>query len=359
MTLHTFVRMMIAQATILRRNVTFWLVSIFIAVLSMLVFGTLFNPGAEKFSLTFVDEDGTAQSGELAATFDGLPNAEFDTGDRAEALSKLQEGDRDAVVVAGAGFADALAAGQASVDAYYDDSQPIRIGYVTATVESVVEAYSEQVSGGQDAVVVVEQLFDTESTSYLEFLTPGMIGMTIMFTNLAVGFMIVNWRELGILRRLGVTPLRPGVFIASQGASFGLVSLAQVTALILIAAFVFDVPMRGSFVWLAVTGVLGVLCMLSIGYLIASFAHTVTSYSVFQQLVTFPMLFLGGSYFPLDAPPMLAPVVQMLPLTHLNNALREIVNHGGLPGELWVDWLAMAAWAVVGFALSIRLFRWQ
>jgi hypothetical protein len=49
--------------------------------------------------------------------------------------------------------------------------------------------------------------------------------MARMFTNLAVGFLLVNWREQGILRRLGVTPLRPGLLIASQAASFSLVSI--------------------------------------------------------------------------------------------------------------------------------------
>jgi ABC-type uncharacterized transport system permease subunit len=74
-------------------------------------------------------------------------------------------------------------------------------------------------------------------------------------------------------------------------------------------------------------------CVFSIGYLIASFAHTVTSYSVLPTTGELPDAFLGGSYFPLDAPPMLAPVVQMLPLTHLNNSPREIINHGGVPGS--------------------------
>jgi ABC-type multidrug transport system permease subunit len=78
-----------------------------------------------------------------------------------------------------------------------------------------------------------------------------------------------------------------------------------------------------------------------------------------QQLVAFPMLFLGGSYFPVESSGVLAPVVNAVPLTHLNDALRAVINDGGGVSELWVSWLVLAAWAVMGFVVSMRLFRWQ
>lgn len=77
------------------------------------------------------------------------------------------------------------------------------------------------------------------------------------------------------------------------------------------------------------------------------------------NLVAFPMLFLGRSYFPIDPSPAVAPIVQAVPLTHLNDALRQVVNHGGGVGDLWLSWLVLVAWAVGGFIVSIRLFRWQ
>jgi ABC-2 type transport system permease protein len=122
---------------------------------------------------------------------------------------------------------------------------------------------------------------------------------------------------------------------------------------------VFDVKTEGSYLLLAVTGMLGVLCMLALGYTIASFARSVTSYSAAQQLLAFPMLFLGRSYFPIDPSPALNPIVQAVPLTHLNDALREIINRGGGLGDVWVSWLTLLAWAAAGYLISIRLFRWQ
>jgi ABC-2 type transport system permease protein len=122
---------------------------------------------------------------------------------------------------------------------------------------------------------------------------------------------------------------------------------------------IFDVEVTGSYLWLAVTVLVGVLAMLSVGYVIASLLKTVTSVNAVTNLVAFPMIFLGGSYFPLDPPPALDPLVKVIPLTHLNDALREIVNHGGGLGDLWLSWAVLAAWIALGFGLSVRLFRWQ
>lgn len=359
MNLRAVAQMASAQAKILWRNVTFWLISIFIAVLSMLVFGWLFTPDAVAFDLAVVDEDRTESSQQLTDAFAGLPNIEFESGARDHELSALEDGDRGAVVIIPQGFGEAIAASNASIEVYYDNSNLIRIGYVTSTVEATVQAFNEEIAGKPSAVRLNKAAVETETIRFIDFLAPGMVGMAIMFTNLAVGFLLVSWREMGILRRLGVTPLRPGILIASQAVSFAFISLLQVTLILAVGRLVFDVSMQGNYLWLAVTAVLGVVCMLSIGYTIASFARKVTSFGAVQQLVAFPMLFLGRSYFPIDPSPALAPVVQMVPLTHLNDALREIINHGAGPGDVWVSWLVLFAWAAGGYLLSMRVFQWQ
>jgi ABC-2 type transport system permease protein len=359
MSVHALLQLAIAQAAMIRRDVGLWLINIFIAVLSMAVFGWLFTPGPQPFDLAVVDEDGTEASRTLVRAFDGVENAKLRQGWREKELSALENGDRGAVVVIPQGFADMLGKGGASLLVYYDSSDPIRIGTVTATVEAVVDNYNAKLVGHSSAVTVEKQAVSTRNVRFIDFLTPGMVGMTLMWTNLAVGYLLVGWREQGILRRLGVTPLRPGTLIASQALSFAFISLVQVFIILAMGRFVFDVHIQGSYLWLAVTVVLGVLSMLSVGYVIASFVKTVTSANAFRELVAFPMLFLGKSYFPLDPPAALAPVVNALPLTYLNDALRELVNHGGDLGDLWLDWAVLAAWVISGFFLSMRLFRWQ
>ena len=359
MSVGAFVQLVVAQAAILRRNVIYWLISILLAVISMAVFGWLFRPEAQAFDLAVVDEDRTEASRGLTEAFGAVENVHLREGSRDEALSALEKGDRSAVVVAPEGFGEQLGRGSASLLVYYDNSDPIQIGYVTATVEAVVDAYNTQVTGQAAAVRLEKQAVETESVSFIDFLTPGMVGLTIMWTNLFVGFLMVSWREQGILRRLGVTPLRPGLLIGSQAVSFALISVVQVAVILLMGRFLFDVAINGNYLWLGVTVLLGVLCMLSLGYVIGSVLSTANSVSAAANLLAFPMMFLGRSYFPLDPPAALTPVVNAVPLTYLNDALREIVNRGGGFGELWLDWLVLGAWIAGGYLLAIRLFRWQ
>ncbi len=258
----------------LRRNTGFWLSSIMMAVLSMAVFGWMFNFDTQAFDLAVVDEDRTESSQALVQAFDKLENVELKQGSREDELEALYQGDRGAVVIVPRGFDAGLDEGEASLLVYYDNSDPIQIGYVTSTVDAVVDSYNAGVLGQTSAVRVEKKAVATKNVRFIDFLTPGMVGMTIMWVNLGVGFMLVTWREQGILRRLGVTPLSPGILIASQAVSFALISLTQTVIILSMGFVIFDVEVTGSYLWLALTVILGVLAMLSIGYVIASLLKT-------------------------------------------------------------------------------------
>jgi ABC-2 type transport system permease protein len=306
MSLRGFLELVRAQSTIVRRNTSFWLISMMVAIMSMGVFGWLFHPGPQPFTLAFVDEDRTEASAGLREAFAELESVRLRTGDLRDEMEALRDGRRAALIAIPSGFGEGLATGLASVRVYYDRSDPVRVSYTAATVQTVVDGYAEAAGSGRGIRLETLEV-DTRNVEFIDFLTPGMVGLTIMFTNLGVGFLLVSWREQGILRRLGVTPLRPGVLISTQAVSFALISIVQVTIILSMGYFFFGVAIAGSFLWLAVTILLGVLTMLSLGYVIASFIRTPNAVNATVNLVAFPMMFLGRSYFPIDAPPALAP----------------------------------------------------
>jgi len=136
MPMRGFVQMAISQATILRRNVTFWLVSIFIATLSMAVFGALFAPDQQPLRLAVVDEDRSPAATELAAAFESVDSVELMRGPREPELAALRDGDREAVVVIPQGFEASLAGDGSDLTVFYDNSNPTELAYATTTLKA-------------------------------------------------------------------------------------------------------------------------------------------------------------------------------------------------------------------------------
>jgi ABC-2 type transport system permease protein len=127
-----------------------------------------------------------------------------------------------------------------------------------------------------------------------------------------------------------------------------------------IAISIFGVQMPGS--WLQLLGlvVLGAMCLVSIGYVIASLVRTGESAMPIIQLVQFPMMFLSGIFFPLEMlPKFMKSVVSIMPLTYLGDALRQVMIQGSPAHTMMIDIVVMGGVLAVCLALLIRLFRWE
>ena len=102
------------------------------------------------------------------------------------------------------------------------------------------------------------------------------------------------------------------------------------------------------------------MAFLALGYVIASFAKTEDSANGMTSVVQFPMMFLSGVFFPIDAmPQFLQSVARIIPLTYLADALRQVMVGGAAFAPLWVCAAVLLGWLVVCFAIASRKFRWQ
>jgi ABC-2 type transport system permease protein len=106
--------------------------------------------------------------------------------------------------------------------------------------------------------------------------------------------------------------------------------------------------------------VTGSLAFLAIGYAISSFARNTEAAASYANLVTFPMLFLSGVFFPVTSMPnWLQPVLNVLPLKYLVDALRQPMMYGRGFGAVWLDLLVLLAVFAACMAFAIRFFRWD
>jgi ABC-2 type transport system permease protein len=137
-------------------------------------------------------------------------------------------------------------------------------------------------------------------------------------------------------------------------------SLIQAAILLLVGKLVFKVHIRGNFIYIAIMVLIGAASFLALGFLIASLTKTLKTAEMASNVVSFPMMFLSGVFFPLAImPTFLATIARLLPLYYLGHALREVMVRGKGLGAVWIDILILAGMGVICFLISVRLFRWE
>ncbi len=196
---------------------------------------------------------------------------------------------------------------------------------------------------------------------YIDFLLPGLVGMNIMGGGLfGVGFVLVDMRVRRLFKRLMATPMRHSDFLLALLTSRLLFLVPEMLALLVLGRWMFGVPINGSIFTLIVAILLGAAAFAGIGLLLGCRTEKTESMSGYMNLVMLPQYLLSGIFFSSSRfPAAIQPLIQALPLTQLNDALREIMLEGLGFAEVGWRLAILAAWAAVCFALALRWFRWR
>ncbi len=196
---------------------------------------------------------------------------------------------------------------------------------------------------------------------YIDFLMPGLIGLNIMGGGLwGVGFVLVDMRVRKLLKRLLATPMKRPQFLLGMLLARFIMLLPEMLTLFLFATLAFGVPVRGDPLTLILVLVTGAAAFAGIGLLVACRTEKTETVSGLMNLVMLPMWLLSGVFFSSKRfPDVTQPFIQALPLTQLNDALREVMLEGAsFPAVAWRLGI-LAAFAVITFTLALRWFRWQ
>jgi ABC-type multidrug transport system permease subunit len=226
---------------------------------------------------------------------------------------------------------------------------------------SAADDLLQRAAGRADVLKSKDHTFDEPGGRYVDFLVPGLLGMSLMGGGLwGVGFVTVDMRIRKLLKRFLATPMRRGDFLAGIMFSRLVFLIPEVLVLLLFSRLVFGVVMHGSFWAMAALILLGAFTFAGIGLLVASRAKTLEAVSGLMNLVMLPMWVLSGIFFSSDRfPAMAQPYIKALPLTLLIDALRAVSQEGASLVALWPQVAGLAVWACGTFFLALKLFRWN
>ena len=200
---------------------------------------------------------------------------------------------------------------------------------------------------------------------YKGFIVPGIAAMAIMQNGIfSVVFTLLSYKNQGVLKRLKAAPISPSHFIVGHLISRVSIIILQTFILLIMGVFVLGVSVgQGSFLaWLNILflSFLGGILFLAIGLAISSLAPNEDSAPALANLVTFPMLFLSGVFFPIDfLPKIISYISNILPLTHLAEGIRLSALYGNSTFSTIPQLGITFAWLALSFFICAISFKWE
>src|SRR5882724_1230511 len=239
----------------------------------------------------------------------------------------------------------AVPSGPGQMEYRYDELRP-----ESRAARLLVDDVVQRAAGRQDPVAAADRQISEAGSRYIDFVVPGLLGMNLMGSGIwGIGFSIVDARRKRLLKRLIATPMSRPQYLASFVLSRLTWLVLEVALLLGFAALVFKVPVRGS-----------ALSFASLGLLLASRARTVEGVSGLMNLVMLPMWIFSGVFFSASRfPDFVQPLIRVLPLTAVIDALRATMLQGAPLGAVSVELGIIGAWLLVTFPLAVRIFRWK
>jgi ABC-2 type transport system permease protein len=191
------------------------------------------------------------------------------------------------------------------------------------------------------------------------YIVPGVIAVLLTMTmTLISAIAIVRERERGTLEQLIVTPISRIELMLGKLTPFVLVGYVQMTVILLIGHYVFDVPIRGSVPLLYAIALPFVVASLGVGLLISTAVRTQGQAMQLGFPVLLPTILLSGFMFPREAMPVVAQWIgAVFPATYFLETLRGILLKGAGLEALWPQALILVASAILLITIATARFH--
>jgi ABC-2 type transport system permease protein len=225
----------------------------------------------------------------------------------------------------------------------------------------LVDDALKRAAGRTDPWVAREDPVEIPGSRYVDWLIPGIIGLSIMGTSMwGIGFAIVQARMRKLLKRLVASPMRKREYLLAQVAGRLVLLAPEAGVPLVFGVAVLGMPVRGSLFATATVCLAGALSFGGVGLLLASRARTFEAISGLMNLSTVPMWVVSGVFFSVsNFPQPMQPIIQALPLTALVDALRDVILEGADVGSVTRELAILAGWGIGGFVIALRIFRWR
>jgi ABC-2 type transport system permease protein len=258
-----------------------------------------------------------------------------------------------------ADFSAKYLAGQRVDVTVYGNPTSSTSGLVSGTVSGVANMFNLQRFNGSTLISISSTTVNTEQTKYVDFLIPGLIGFSILVSPM---FSLVNisseYKKTKLFKQLSLTPLTKMEWLASKVLWYIVLTVLSFLLMVTVGVVLFGAHVTLT-VWLIPFLVLGPTLFASLGMLVGTVTKNPETAGVIGNIVTFPMMFLAGTFFPISIMPQyLQSIAHILPLYYIVEGLNNVMVYANYTGAV-IDLAVVAVITVVIFAAAVRLFKWR
>jgi len=349
------------------RQALFW--ALFFPLLVMLIFGMMNFNGYNAPSVGVHDEAKSEASRNLIKALQGDEEEvlKVSIGTPEEILHDLEFGESRAAIIIpkNYGVPGELAVLQVTYDERYTQERAV----ISTVLKQVTDGLFKEYAAVPDeylvenSINVNESLIQGQGQGFKGWLIPGIAAMAIMQTGLfTVVFSLVRFKSQGVLRRLKATPIGAAHFLAGQLTTKAIVVVIQTYVLIIVGAVALGVSVNtgrlGAWFDLTILALLGGALFIAMGLAISGWAKSEETAAPMANVISMPMMFLSGVFFPLSVmPEWLTRWSQYLPLTYLADGMRAITVEGATVITLGNELIGLTVWIIVVFAIATKTFR--
>jgi ABC-2 type transport system permease protein len=278
-----------------------------------------------------------------------------------ESLATFLSDNSDPVgIVIPAGFGtDYLDHHPTNITLYSNPEDAVSGGIAEAALQGVGNEFNLELSGGTPVVGVT--VLPLASTIYkeIDYLVPGLIGFSILTSPMfAMVDISSTYKKDHLFRQLSLTPLQKSEWLTAKIIWYIILSMVSAVIMVAVGLALFHAHVTLSLGMLPFL-VLGPFFFVSLGMLAGSLAKTPESAAVIGNVITFPMMFLSGTFFPVSSfPPYLQAFAHILPLYYVIDGLNKVMLFNNFTGAL-PDIAVLVVSSVVVFILAIHTFKWR
>ena len=347
------------------KGILFWTLAF--PIILILIFGAIFSDTDDfSYTLYIQDQDQSTYSETLITVLNQTEIFELETiSPSVEVLDYIEENNAKRVLQIPNGYGNqvtnsiANASVNATITYYFDQTETSTNQITRGIISDVIQNLNMQYTGAHSVITIKDEQTVTGDFTYIDFFLPGMIGFTIMQTCI-YGSIERNtkYRKNGILRKLQTMPITRMEWIFSKMLFQLFLSFVTASVIILVGMLVWGITVHIDLFFIILI-ISNSLLFTGMGMVISRFVKEEETADTAGGAITFPMMFLTGTFFPLEQmSPTLQTIAKILPLYYVNEGLRNAMIYLDAQKTLTNTAITLT-FALVFFISGVLLTKWK